>query len=235
MFSPIQKDCSFNIASNMAEFLLRDDDDDDYDDYGINGNKKFLPNIECKNSLKSPNSIVSSISPNSTVSSNSPKFHKKKNKRLARDVSENFVIGRPIIKSLKEAFIDINSTKKKRVYLSHVHEMNDIEEVLDINNSTRIEMENIAIEFVTDDGKKVFLRFTKNNKYGGFSICLTIFENDEGIELYSQAYQKKEIINVELPKKNSGEPEKVFYNGRVFIVNNKKEFEKSLETFCCRI
>ena len=136
---------------------------------------------------------------------------------------------------MREAFIDIKNTNKNRVYLSHVHEMNNIDEVLNIDNVTRIEMETIAMEFVSDDGKKVFLRFTKNTKYGGFSICLTIFENDDSIELYPQAYQKKEIISVDLSKKKSCDPEKVFYKGRVFIVNNKQEFEKALTNFCCGI
>ena len=47
--------------------------------------------------------------------------------------------------------------------------------------------------------------------------------------------KKKENISADLSKKKSCNLEKVFYKGRVFIVNNTQEFEKALTNFCCGI
>jgi hypothetical protein len=100
-------------------------------------------------------------------------------------VKKNF-----LLISLYDILNNMKQTNKSRKYINDFKPRGGNNDILNSANSLRIEMEQIVRNFRLDNGKMIYMQFIQNLRYGEFSICLSIYENDNKHKLYSEAYAK---------------------------------------------
>ena len=115
----------------------------------------------------------------------------KKNDKVNKQYKQyHYAKERTIIDALNEALNVLNNAKyyKDIIYLN-INKIKNIKNLLNQQSQYRLKMIRIMDNFRTTKGQKAYLYFSKNKNYvGQFSICVSLVERHNKIEIYKEAY-----------------------------------------------
>ena len=202
-------DLSYLIPQQMAEYVLNGDDN------YFHNNKLILPPIVELKPIININNEQKKIKLNEKIPAIEIPLSPNREKNMILD-QKIPVIDSPVTPNRKK---DMNTN-----VINALNKLNDIDndseivyvdtrdiqkyKYLKYNNNNRQEIEETVEKFRTTDGKKTYLYFSVNKKYGGFSMCVSKTEKHKNIQLYSDAYRVEKNIKI------------MTYNGVSYPIHN---------------
>jgi len=205
-------DLSYLIPQQMAEYVLNEDAN------YFNNNKLILPPIVELKPIININNEQKKIKLNEKIPAIEIPLSPNREKNMILD-QKIPVIDSPVTPNRKK---DMNTN-----VINALNKLNDIEndseivyvDTRDIQkykylkyNNNRREIEETVEKFRTIDGKKTYLYFSVNKKFGGFSMCVSKTEKHKNIQLYPDAYRVEKNIKI------------MTYNGASYPIHDHELF-----------
>ena len=173
-----------NLVKEMAYFVLNDNTDYNHNmTFSDNFTDMLVEKMSCFVLDDTEKVENINIAIKNTATGNKASIIKKVNIPYNKK-------NRTIIGELNKVLFDLNYVYNYRdiLYLN-INGIKNQRMLLNKNFHLRIEMEEIVRDYRTKNNKKAYLYFTKNkNHIGQFSICVSLTEKHNKIEIFTEAY-----------------------------------------------